>query len=93
VKQYEEQIMSSQSLIGFGIMVVFTAAIWGASGYLTGNVIVPWGNSFLGTFNPMQDSYNTAYLLVQIILASPFIGLLLWGYDHLNNSNTESGGT
>jgi len=85
--------MSSQSLIGFGIMVVFTAAIWGVAGYLTGNVIVPWGNGFLETFSPMQDSYNTAYLLVQIILASPFIGLLLWGYDHLNNSNTESGGT
>jgi len=84
--------MSSQSTIGFIIVVVFSAIIWGVSGYVTGNVIVPWGNNFIGVFNAQQDSYNTAYLLVQIIMASPFIGLLLWGYDHLNNSNNQSGG-
>jgi hypothetical protein len=84
--------MSSQSLIGFLILVVFTALIWGASGYVVGNIIIPWGNGFIGVFNPMQDSYNTALLLTQIIVASPFIALLLWGYDHLNNSNMQSGG-
>ena len=84
--------MSAQSTIGFIIVVVFTAIIWGVSGYVTGDIIVPWGNRFITTFNAAQDSYNTAYLLVQIIVASPFIGLLLWGYDHINNSNNQSGG-
>ena len=84
--------MSSQSLIGYGIVVVFGLIIWGVSGYIADNVIIPWGNNFITTFNPMQDSYDTAALLVQIIIASPMFGLLLWGYDHLNNSNQQSGG-
>lgn len=84
--------MSAQSFIGYIMLIFFTAAIWGCAGYLVGNVIVPWGNGFIGVFNPSQDSYNTAYLLVQIIIASPFVGLLLWGYDHINNSNQQSGG-
>lgn len=86
--------MSSQSLIGYMMLVVFSLIIWGVSGYLVGNIIVPWGNGFLSLpgLPPSQDAFNTAYLLVQIIVASPFIGLLLWGYDHLNNSNMQSGG-
>ena len=84
--------MSSQSLIGYAILAVFTAIIWGVSGYLVGNVIVPWGNMFMTHGAAMQDSYDTAYLLLQIIIASPMFALLLWGYDHLNNSNAESGG-
>lgn len=84
--------MSSQSLIGYAIIMVFSAVIWGVSGYVVGNVIVPWGNFFITTGPVMQDSYDTAYLILQIIIASPMFGLLLWGYDHLNNSNAESGG-
>jgi hypothetical protein len=85
--------MSSQSLIGYIIVVVFSAIIWGAAGYVTGNVIVPWGNNFITSFALVgQDSYNTAYLLIQIIVASPLVGLLFWGYDHINNSNMQSGG-
>ncbi|MDD2246324.1 MAG: hypothetical protein PHC39_04500 [Proteiniphilum sp.] len=85
--------MSAQSLIGFIIMVVFSAIIFGCSGYVVGNVIIPWGNHFLnGWFLQSQDSYNTAYLILQIFIASPIIALFLWGYDHLNNSNRQSGG-
>jgi len=84
--------MSAQSLIGFGILIVFGALIWGASGYVVGNIIVPWGNSFLLVYNASQDSYNTALTLIQIMVASPFLMLLLWGYDHINNSNQQSGG-
>lgn len=84
--------MSAQSLIGYGIMVVFGAMIWIASGYIVADVLIPWGNGFITTFHPMQDSYNTAETLLQIVVASPFSGLLLWGYDHLNNSNASSGG-
>ena len=84
--------MSSQSLIGYAIVVTFTAIIWGVSGYLVGNIIIPWGNHFIASFNPGQDSYDTAYLLTQIIVASPLFGLLLWGYDHINNSNQQSSG-
>lgn len=84
--------MSAQSLIGYGILVVFGAMIWIASGYIVADVLIPWGNGFINTFAPMQDSYNTAETLLQIVVASPFFGLLLWGYDHLNNSNMTSGG-
>ena len=84
--------MSAQSLIGFGVLVVFTALIWGATGYIVGNVIVPWGNNFILVYTASQDSYNTALLLIQIMVASPFVTLLLWGYDHINNSNQQSGG-
>lgn len=84
--------MSAQSLIGYGVLIVFGALIWGASGYVVGNVIVPWGNSFLLVYNASQDSYNTALTLIQIMVASPFLMLLLWGYDHINNSNSDSGG-
>jgi hypothetical protein len=84
--------MSAQSLIGYGILVVFGAMIWIASGYVVADVLIPWGNGFINTFHPMQDSYNTAETLLQIVVASPFFGLLLWGYDHLNNSNSGSGG-
>ena len=84
--------MSAQSLIGFGVLVVFTALIWGATGYIVGNVIVPWGNNFILVYTASQDSYNTALLLIQIMVAAPFVSLLLWGYDHINNSNQQSGG-
>ena len=85
--------MSSQSLIGFGMLVTFTAAIYGACGYLVSWVILPWGNKFLYSgFLQSQDSFNTAFTLVQIMVATPFVLLLLWGYDHLNNSNQQSGG-
>jgi hypothetical protein len=84
--------MSSQSLIGYMIIVVFSLIIWGVAGYVVGNILIPWGNGFITAFNPQQDSYDTAYLLLQIIIASPFVGLLLWGYDHINNSNMQSGG-
>ena len=84
--------MSAQSLIGYIILIVFGAIIWGVSGYIVSDIILPWGNGFISAFNPAQDSYNTAFLLVQIIIASPFVGLLYWGYDHLNNSNQQSGG-
>ena len=84
--------MSAQSLIGYAILIVFGSMIWIASGYIVADVIIPWGNGFIMTFSPMQDSYNTAELLLQMVIASPFFGLLLWGYDHINNSNSQSGG-
>jgi hypothetical protein len=85
--------MSAQSLIGYAILIVFGAAIFGVSGYLVSWVILPWGNHFIGSgFLVSQDSFNTAFLITQIFVASPFITLLLWGYDHLNNSNQQSGG-
>ena len=84
--------MSAQSLIGYGILIVFGALIWGASGYIVGNVIVPWGNDFIMLGVASQDSFNTAQTLIQIMVASPFLMLLLWGYDHINNANTDSGG-
>lgn len=84
--------MSAQSMIGYLIIIVFAAIIWGVSGYVVSIVIIPWGNNFIATFMPMQDSYNTASLLLQIIVASPFLGLLLWGFDHINNANRQSGG-
>lgn len=85
--------MSAQSLIGYIIMVVFSGIIFGCCGFVVGNVIIPWGNTFLnGMFMVSQDSYNTAFLLLQIFIASPIIALFLWGYDHLNNSNRQSGG-
>ena len=84
--------MSAQSLIGYGILIVFGALIWGASGYVVGNVIVPWGNGFITYGVASQDSFNTALTLIQIMVASPFLMILLWGYDHINNSNQQSGG-
>lgn len=84
--------MSAQSLIGYGILIVFGALIWGMSGYVVGSILVPWGNGFIVFGVASQDSYNTTLLLIQIIVASPFVMLLLWGYDHINNSNMESGG-
>lgn len=84
--------MSAQSLIGYGILIVFGALIWGVAGYIVGNVIVPWGNGFIAFGVASQDSYNTALTLIQIMVASPFLMILLWGYDHINNSNMESGG-
>lgn len=84
--------MSAQSLIGYVMLIVFGAMIWISSGYIVSQILIPWGNGFITVFHPMQDSYNTAETLVQIIVASPFFGLLLWGYDHLNNSNASSGG-
>jgi hypothetical protein len=30
--------MSAQSLIGYGILIVFGALIWGASGYIVGGI-------------------------------------------------------
>ena len=83
--------MGAQSLIGFGMLVVFGALIWGVSGYVVGNILVPWGNGFILIYAASQDSYNTAQTLLQIIVASPFLGLLLWGYDHINNSNMQGG--
>lgn len=83
--------MSAQSIIGYGIIIVFSLVIWGMAGYVV-DIIVPWGNQFLNTYPQSQDSMNTAYFLLQIIVSSPFIGLLLWGYDHINNANSESGG-
>jgi len=84
--------MSAQSLIGYGVLIVFGALIWGASGYVVGNILVPWGNGFIINGIASQDSYNTALLLIQIVVASPFLMLLLWGYDHINNSNESGGG-
>lgn len=83
--------MSAQSLIGYAIMIVFGAIIWEASGYIIANILFPWGNAFITSFAPMQDSYNTASLLGQIVVASPLLGLMLWGFDHLNNSNSTAG--
>lgn len=84
--------MSSQSFIGYAIIIVFSLVIWNMAGYIV-DLLIPWGNTFLYSGYPQsQDSFNTAYLLIQIIISSPFIGLLLWGYDHMNNSNTQSGG-
>jgi hypothetical protein len=85
--------MSSQSFIGFIILVAFTAIIFGVCGYIV-DILVPWGNNFLSLgYSVSQDSFNTAHLLIQIFVASPFIALLLWGYDHINNSNKQSGVT
>ena len=83
--------MSSQSFIGYAIIIVFSLIIWGMAGFAV-DLIVPWGNRFLIGFAQSQDSFNTAQLLLQIIVSSPFIGLMLWGYDHINNSNSQSGG-
>jgi hypothetical protein len=83
--------MSSQSFIGYAIIIVFSLIIWGMAGYAV-DLLVPWGNRFLVGYAQSQDSFNTAYLLIQITISSPFIGLLLWGYDHINNSNSQSGG-
>lgn len=84
--------MSSQSMIGYGILIVFGAAIWGMAGYVTGNIIMPWGNTFIHNGVAAQDAYDSAYLIVQIIIASPFFGLLLWGYDHIMNSLSDTSG-
>jgi hypothetical protein len=81
--------MSAQSLLGYIVVIGFAAVTWGVSGYITGNIMLGWGNGFVNTWHLAQDSYNTAYLLVQIIVASPIFGLLLWGYDHINNSNSQ----
>ena len=83
--------MSSQSMIGYAIMIVFGAAIWGVAGYVTGNIILPWSGNFLAGGAASQDSFNTTSLLIQIIVASPFFGLLLWGYDHIMNSLSSAG--
>jgi len=83
--------MSSQSFIGYAIIIAFSLIIWGMAGYAI-DLIVPWGNRFLIGYAQSQDSLNTAHLLLQIVVSSPFIGLLLWGYDHINNSNSQSGG-
>jgi len=83
--------MSSQSFIGYAIIIVFSLIIWGMAGYAI-DLIVPWGNRLLIGYAQSQDSLNTAHLLLQIVVSSPFIGLLLWGYDHINNSNSQSGG-
>ena len=75
------------------MLIIFTAAIYGGCGYIVSLVLLPWGNHFLGSsFLQSQDSFNTAFTLVQIMVATPFVLLLLWGYDHLNNSNQQSGG-
>jgi hypothetical protein len=83
--------MSSQSFIGYAIIIVFSLVIWGIAGYIV-DILVPWGNIFLNGFAQSQDSMDAAYFIIQVIISSPFIGLLLWGYDHLNNANTQSGG-
>ena len=83
--------MSAQSFIGYMILIVFGAMIFGACGYIV-DLLVPWGNSFLSGFSQSQDAMNTAHLIIQIFIASPFLALLLWGYDHINNSNKQSGG-
>jgi preprotein translocase subunit SecE len=83
--------MSSQSFIGYAILVVFSLIIFGMSGYVV-DLLIPWGNRFLIGYAQSQDSLNTVHLLLQILVSSPFISLLLIGYDHINNSNSQSGG-
>lgn len=83
--------MSSQSFIGYAIIIVFSLVIWGLAGYAV-DLIVPWGNRFLIGFAQSQDSLDAANFIIQVIISSPFIGMLLWGYDHINNANTQSGG-
>ncbi len=84
--------MSAQSMIGYGILIVFGAAIWGMAGYVVGNAIMPWSAHFIVNGVASQDAYNAAYLIYQIIIASPFFGLLLWGFDHITNSLSDTGG-
>lgn len=84
--------MSSQSFIGYMIIVIFSLIIWNMAGYVV-QILVPWGNQFLyAGYAQSQDAMNTAYLILQIIISSPFIGLLFWGFDHINNSNSQAGG-
>ena len=84
--------MSSQSMIGYGMLIVFGAAIWGMAGYVTGNIIMPWGNGFINNGVASQDAFNSAFIIVQIVIASPFFGLLLLGYDHIMNSLSDTSG-
>jgi hypothetical protein len=79
-------------MIGYGILIVFGAAIWGMAGYVTGNILMSWGNGFINNGVASQDAFDSAFIIVQIIIASPFFGLLLWGYDHIMNSLSDTSG-
>jgi len=84
--------MSSQSLIGYTIVVVFSCLIFGMAGYVA-MIIVGWGNSLLNVGLPVsQDAFNTAWLIITTFIALPFVSLLLWVFDHIMNSKTSEGG-